>query len=225
MVLRDREVVHHRRPGDVDDLAPHERAVGGRDVVREVRRERRVAEEKHLAGLGIELRMRRHGTGEPPVEVVLADGVERAGHHPRGEGGLHEREQLTRMPDDVRVAGVLETRNLRGLELEQAAVERAACLLLLAEPAAQDVAVPVARAPVVERDGVDHSVAVEPVIAAERRECGIRAVSVIGAVQLARDPSDDREVARRAFGTPGREVVLEEHVRTRFSGHGRPPFG
>src|SRR5207237_6388999 len=128
---------------------------------------------------------------------------------------FHEGEEPSRMPDDVRVAGVLEGGNLGGLELEEPAVERAARLLLLPEPAAQHVAVPVDGVAVLERDGVDHAVAVEPVIAAERREGGIGTIAEVGAVQLARNLSRDREVPDLAFSAPGREVALEKGIGTR----------
>src|SRR5262245_34487978 len=53
----DREIVHHRWPGEIDRLAAHEGA-GAVDLVeREIGWERRVAEEEHLPGLGVELRM------------------------------------------------------------------------------------------------------------------------------------------------------------------------
>ena len=80
MIAGDREVVDHRRPTDVDRYAPHERSAGVGHVVLEVGRERRVAEEQHLAGLGVDLGMSRHRAREPSGEIVDAYRVEHAGN-------------------------------------------------------------------------------------------------------------------------------------------------
>ena len=128
------------------------------------------------------------------------------------------------MPDDVRVAGVLDDRELGGLELEEPPEEGAARRLFLPEPAAHHVAVAVGGAALVERDRVDHPVAVEPVVAAERREGGVRTAAVVGAVQLAGNLPDDGEVPGLAFRGPGREVSLQEGVWSRVGRHGAASF-
>src|SRR5207245_5443459 len=188
-------------------------------------RERRVAEEEHLAGLGVHLRVRGHGAGEPPVEVELAERLQGARLHARREGGLHQREEAAGVPDDVRVAGVLEARRLARVDVEEPGEESAARGALLLETGGQHVAVPVVRASVAERDGVDHAVAVEPVIAPGRLEGGVGAVTVVGAGELVWDAAGHREVLGHALHAPGGEVALQERVHLRFATcHGRFPF-
>ena len=104
--LGDDEVVHHGRHRHLDLLAAHEPARGVHHVVAEERRHEAVAEEEHLAGLGVELRMRGHRPGEAPGEVVRPLGLERARIERVRRPTLPEREQAPRVPDDVRVRGV-----------------------------------------------------------------------------------------------------------------------
>src|SRR5438093_582330 len=225
VVPRDREIVDHRGPGDVDHLAAHEPSVAVGDVVLEPGREGRVAEEEHLARLGVHLRMRGHGPDQPPVEVELAERLEGARLHARREGGLHQREQSPGVPHDVRVAGVLEAWRLARVDVEEPREEPAAGGALLLQAGAQHVAVAVVRAPIGERDGVDHAVAVEPVVAPGRLEGRVRSVAVVGAVQLPGNPAADLEVPGYALHAPGSEVALQEDVHLRFATyHGRFPF-
>src|SRR5438128_2079817 len=97
-------------------------------------------------------------------------------------------------------------------------MERAAGRPLLDQPAVLDVAVPVRGAALAQRDRVDHAVAVEPVVAAERLVRRVRTVPVVGAVQVARDLAQHLEVVGLALEAPGGEVALQEGVQLGLTG-------
>ena len=102
-MFRDREVVHHHRPRDVDHLGLHEVPVRVEPVVGEVRLGHElVAEEQQLAGHRTQLRVRGHRRGEPTAEVHTPDGRQRSVDLPRHVSFL-EREQPTGVADDVRI--------------------------------------------------------------------------------------------------------------------------
>src|SRR5205807_9153855 len=163
--------------------------------------------------------------GQAPVEVELAERLQGARLHARREGGLHQREQAPGVPHDVRVAGVLEAGRLARVDVEEAGEEPAARAALLLETGGEHVAVSVVRAPVAERDGVDHAVAVVPVIAPGRLERGVRPVAVVGAGEFVWDAAGHLEVLGHALHAPGGEVALQERVHLRFATcHGRFPF-
>src|SRR5439155_26811775 len=133
------------------------------------------------------------------------------------------REELAGVPDDVRIAGVLEGGRLRQLELEEPGIERAASRPLFDQPAALDVAVPVRGAALTQGDRMDHPVAIEPVVAAVRFIRRVRTVAVIGAVQVARDLPQHLEIVGLALQAPGGEVALQEGVQLGFAGRHAEP--
>jgi hypothetical protein len=192
------------------------------DVVFEKRRKRRVAEEQHLAGFRIHLRMRGHRSAQLAGEIVQADGLERPGRHLCRQRGLDQRQQLAGVKDDVGVGRDLEARLLAGRDLQQTREQRLARGALLFETVALHPAIAVRGAAFTQRDGVDHAVAVEPVVAAGRLVRRIGSVAVEGPVQLAWDGPDHLEIVGRSLLAPRREVPLQKWVGIRFAcGHER----
>src|SRR5262249_33282284 len=84
-------------------------------------------------------------------------------------------------------------------------------------------AIAVRRAAVMQRDRVDHPVAVEPVIAPHRLVRGVRAVPIVRPIQLAGQLALDLQVRRLARHAPRRAVTLEEPIVVGFAGHRDPP--
>ncbi len=167
-------------------------------------RDRVVAEEQQLAGLRTPLRVRSHRPDELAVEIPQAFRFEFAGDLGR-ESTLPQREELVRVGDDVGVGGVLEDAALldqlggRELEVEDSAEQRRVCLSLVKEPRCFDPPVPVARSAPVEVDGVDHPVAVEPVVATQWCELRVGAVAHVHARQLRRDLPGHGQVVHVQF--------------------------
>ncbi len=154
VVLGEVEVVDHRRAGHGDGLAADQGPAGVGDVVRQVRGAERVPEEVQLAGPRVELGVGGHRGGEPPVEVVAADGVELGGDLVR-EPGLDEGQDPARVAHDVGV------RHPHG-QVDVALVVDEGPLPRQALGAHVPVAVPAGR-PGVEGDAVQHAVTQEPV--------------------------------------------------------------
>ena len=195
--LGDGEVVDHRRAGYGHLAARDERAVGVGHVVREVRRHEAVAEEVHLAGGRIDLRVGGHRRRQPPVEVVDALRAEVVGRQLVRVAHLAGGQELAAVPDRGHVA-------LRRLPTGHA----------LAEPGRRlverraDVAVRVRDGlPSVEPDAVHHPVAEEPV----RRDpgAGVRAVADVEARQLGRQRAHHLEAGALHLLRDGREPALE----------------
>jgi hypothetical protein len=153
VVLGDREVVHHRRPGHVDRRARHELPVGREPVVGDIRRREAVAEEVQLARGRVGLRVRGHRGGELSVEVDGTHGLELPRDLVR-EPALDEGQQPARVLDDVRVGD--DGRAVDGAVLGD---EGLAGQCARAHPA---VAVPLG-APLAQPHAVQHPVAGEPV--------------------------------------------------------------
>ncbi|EGJ32852.1 hypothetical protein LYNGBM3L_75330 [Moorena producens 3L] len=137
--------------------------------------------------------MCRHPARKLAVEVTDAERVEIVGDLDR-HAGLVEREELPRVSHDVRVRRVLDRAGvadqLRAGEvhdLGEARVEGATGLLLGLEHRRPDPAVLVGDRAVLEVDAVQHAVAVEHVVAAERFELRVRPVLDELAAQLLRD--------------------------------------
>ena len=188
-----------------------ERAVGRRAVHADVGRERAVAEEHHLARLRVDLGVGGHGSGQRPAEVVLAHRVE-VGGDLGGRRTLHQRQHPPGVADDVGVGRVLhhpalgDDLGVGQPEVGQARVQGAAGPPLGGEAARAHPAVPVARPALVERDAVQHAVAVEEVVAAERRERRVRPVAEEGPPQRRRELAGDGQAV-------GVELVVDRFVQ------------
>src|SRR5258706_3244162 len=184
----------HRAAARVDAPAPQSRALRRRAVRRDDRvlqmrlRDRAVAEGEHLAGRGIDVRVRRERVAESPAERAYAECLERGNPDLVRLALLVQREQAIRVPDERRVGGVLGDALwvVELLPLEQPRPERAAALALELEGARANRAVAVAGASALDAHRVQHAVAVEPVMPPERRELRVRPVADEEAVELAR---------------------------------------
>ena len=178
---RHHEVVHHARPRHVDLGAAQQPPLRIGDVVAQEGRHEAVAEEAHLAGLGIELRMRRHRADElapkscgPSVSSVT--GSSACGGPPSQSASSRPACQTMFVlaafgarPRDARIAR---------RQVSEAAEERLAGRALERETRRAHPAIAVRRAAIAQAEGVDHAVAIEPVIAAARRELRIRAIAI-----------------------------------------------
>ena len=214
-MLGDDEVVHHHRGGDVEHRLMHERTGGVDDVVADDRFEHRVGEEEHLAGAGVEAGVGGHGTAQPSVEGVLADGVELGGDL-GGQTTLPERQVLAGMADDVGVGGVLHRTGVadqRGVghvhDIAQAGIHRPTETDLGAQPPGADPTVAIRGGAVGELDAVQHAVAVEHVVATDGVEHGVRAVAHERTAQTRRERAGDAESGDVVLGGDGEQVAGE----------------
>ena len=209
--------MHHHGSGQFDVDALDERTRRVCHVIPEVRRERAVGEEHHLARDGVDLRMRRHRSGQRSPEVVFADGGERCVELDRA-GGLHHRERPAGVDDDVRVRGVLHHPSglhhlrRRKAELGQPAEQGVAGSPLGIEAGGAHPTISIGRTTVAESDGVDHAVTVEHVVAGDRRERRVGPVAQVGADQRPGQLPDDLEVD--VVPLVGHRFVVADQVRT-----------
>ena len=194
------EVVHHHRPRQLDVDRSDQRARRVGHVEPEIGRDRAVTEEEQLAGGRVPLRVRGHRPRRAGRRSRTRRSSPRSSSQLRWFAGFHQREIAIGVADDVRVRRVLhEARLGHDLgwwhdELAEAAEHGTAFSLFDAQAGALDEAVAVRRAPVAQLDGVDHPVAVEQVVAAQRWERRVRAVAHVDALQGVGDPSFDLEV-------------------------------
>ena len=205
VVIGRDKIVHHHRQSGVDWARLEQLAVAARAIPRDVRRERLVAEEQQVAGDWIELRMRRHRTLQLAAEVEQADSLERERLELVRRRGLEQREQAIGVSNDVGVGGVLERRHVRrhlARVAKQSAEERASLLHLGLEAVGADVAIAISGAAVAQDEGVDHAVAVEPMVAAERLEVRVGPDAIERAVELARELAFDFEIEGVALFAP-----------------------
>ena len=204
VVARDREVVHQRGKRPLHGLVPHDAAVCVGHVERDFAGEcarREVREEQHLAGDGVDLRMRGHVAGQLLIEGPPADGVERHRIDLDRPVSFFEREQFAAVPDDVRVRDAVGA-NARDLRIDVARVARRAEQRApggaferpLSRP---HPAVAVGHAAVRDVKRVDHAVGLQRVVATARRELRIRT----DPVQRRRsDPGESRRARRGRRG-------------------------
>ncbi len=183
----DPEIVHHHRPGDIDDL----RARHLSPVVDHVEPEERgaedvVAEEDELTGGRIDLRVGRHRRGESTVEVVDSGSIEPGGEG-EGEPGLGQGQGDAGMANHMGVRravdGLRRPSGRRGAEFG-------------GERPGAHPPVPVARGLAIgEADGMDHSVAAQPVVLGFviGDGGGIGAVAHQAAAEVGRDHACRRE--------------------------------
>ena len=156
------------------------------------------------------------GAGELAREVVGAQRLERHRIERVRRAALPEREQSARVPDDVRVGGVRRRAGdaqVAGCQVGDAAEERLARRALVREARRAHPAIAVGGPAVAQAEGVDHAVAVEPVVAAARRELRIRAVAVERSVQLARQLALDRQIEGLALDQQRRRSCPSETDR------------
>ena len=230
-VLRHREVVDHRRERTFQDLGARHLAVPVDGLQAHFLGEAsggRVAEEDHLAGLGIELGMRRERAVElVAVGLVAAVGADR--HQARriervGCVCLLERQEATRVPDDVGVGdGGVEREDARvGVAwVAEGAGEAFAFLVLHLPLGRAHPAVLVGDVAVLDVEGVDHAVAAEPVVGPARRELRVGLVAVERAAELARHLAGDLKVARVGLAVHRTVVAVQEGIVGREGlGHG-----
>ena len=230
MVLGDREVVHHHRDRQVDVDGPGQGAVGVDHVVPQVRRDGRVSEREHLAGVRIDLRVGGERSVQATTEVRRADRREVDVEH-GGRARLPQAQDLTGVAHHMGVGDVLdgpriadEVRPGEG-GVRHAAVQRMASSLLRRHPLAADPTVAIARPSVRQRELVDHAVAVEQVVRAGRGEQRVRSVAQEGALQLRRDLAGHLEVDRVDLVLDRRVHPLQVGLDVPFLGdaHVRPP--
>ena len=111
VLLRQRHVVHHRPvvDGHVDGAA--HATIGAHDDVLHVVQPLRqcVDDGVHLAGVGVDLRVRGEGAGQRAEEVVAGDGLQLVGQLDRAAAGLDHRPGGAGEPADVgvRAAGTV----------------------------------------------------------------------------------------------------------------------
>jgi hypothetical protein len=204
-----------RGPGQLDLRRAHQLAARRDDVVGEKRRLRRVVEEEQLAGGGIDLGVGRDAPREPTAEALGSQRREGSRVEPvRLTALIPEREHGAVVEDEIGVRRVLEpavraaARHLGIGPLHVAGPERAPSSALLCETLRAHPAVAIRGASVAEGHGMHHAVAVEPVVAAPRREDGIGTIAQEHTVEVARKLSHRRQV-RVALVEHGRERALE----------------
>ena len=201
----DEEVVHHRRIGRAEGLGAHEVAGLVDHVERHVVRQHAVgvvAEEQHLARLGVDLRVRRHRADELAAEGVRADRRERAHVEFDGRVRFLQREQAVAVPHDVGVreaVGLLPEHARVCIHRVHRAEQRAARVVFLLELLGAHPAVAVRHLAVRDVEAVQHAVAREQVIVAARCELRVRAVAQEHAAKLGGDLALHHQVGRIAL--------------------------
>jgi hypothetical protein len=107
-----------------------------------------------------------------------------------------ERQETACMPDDVGIgdAAVLADHRRIGRTWIETAKQRLASRVLELPFRRSDVAIAVGDLAVVDEEGMDHSVAGEPVVVPARLELGIRPVAIEGALKIGRKLAGDFEV-------------------------------
>ena len=175
---------------ELDRGGVHERAVGREERVLQVRlRDRAVADREHLAGRGVDLRVRRERMAQAPIRREDARRCRARAARPRTArpgraaraGGRAWQTSAAFAVFFTAPSGLSNWRRS-----SRPRPERAAALALELEAARAHPAVAVARAAAVEAHRVQHPVAVEPVVLARRRRTA-------GSVRCARSvPSSSR---------------------------------
>ena len=158
----------------------HQIVVGVHDAVVQIGRLLAVVEEQQLVGALVDLGVRRDTPveREPTIEVLFAPGLAGVGIDPIQIAALVETGQCcSTVHHDVGARGVLEERpgtpaviDLRQRQrFGQPGPQRASCLLLGFKAIGAHETVAVERFSVTEADDVHHSIAIEGVIALQRR--------------------------------------------------------
>ncbi len=192
--------MHHRGTRDLEVLGRHQLPAGIDHVVAEEGGAEEVdPEEDQLAGHRVELGVGTHRRCQRPVEVVHLRTVE-VGGEPVGESGLHQGESAPGVADHVGVGLAVHG-------FEGATGRGGARFGGEGTGAHPPVAVP-GCLPARERDGVDHAVAGEPVVAGgiggHRDRVG--AVAEEPTLEIGGEHPGHREVAGAALLLHGGEV-------------------
>ena len=203
---RHAEVVNHRRLRQRDVHRARQLTLRVGDVCAQKRGPEIVAEEDQLAGLGIDLRMRRHVADELPVVVALAPRVE-VRVQLVGVTHLAERQDLPGVTDHVHVADA-DVQHQRRL--------RIGCRLLAGDlfkgPRAHPTVAVAACLAAFEVNRVDHPVTQEPVMVVTRVHGGVRSLPQQTTVELLRQAPGDPQRAERQLLRHRPEVPLEVRV-------------
>ena len=177
-----------------------------------------IGESDKLAVLGIDLRMGGEaafdGRGKNAAKGVISDGVERAGQL-EGEVGFFQRQELARVVDDMRIghAEVFADHARIGLgRIAEPSEKGLACFPFQLEPRRANPAIAVSGAPILQRKGMHHAVAPEPVIMAARGELRVRAIAVERAVERFRNVAGHGEIGQVALDEDRREGALQRRV-------------
>ncbi|MNL03576.1 hypothetical protein D3C87_1241170 [compost metagenome] len=206
IVCRERHVVRQARPGQRHRRQMLQLIVRSDDAVMHVGRGLGIVEEQQLAGLFIDLGVGRDSLRRTPG--VGPQRRQRIGVQAIGFAALIEgREDGARVNDDVGRGGILQPamraparlfrqRRMLGQTGPQGAPRR----LFGDEALGADKAVAIGGLAVREADSVDHAVAVERVIAAERLLDRVFGVAHIDAVDVGRNLADHDHVLGRMFG-------------------------
>ena len=194
-VLGERDVVRQARPGQRHVGGVDQRAGAIDHAVAQVGRGGGVAPHQQLAGVRVELGVRRDAAGERGgpwrgaarrqrrriVRVHVAALIERG---ERRAGVDHDVGRRRVLHATARAPAVAQRACRR---LDDAGPLRRTGGVLGGEPGGAHHAVAIARAPVLELDRVNHAVAVERVVATDRRVQRVLGVAQVHAIELARD--------------------------------------
>ena len=198
------EIVHQGQRRHVDGAADRQLAVGVGTVIVHVRLEDVAAtEEVQFAGRRADLRVRGHRIGQGATEVVDAQRLQVVADLV-GQREFHQRQGLSRMPDDVGVGDA-------GVQVSAAVVVVGRDRALEALGAHPAVAIP-GGATVLQPHAVHHAVAHAPMPFARTR---IGTVAQVPAVELSGDAAHDRQIELR-------QLVMHRGVVAGAERSGRP---
>ena len=225
VVLGDREVVHHRRPGGVEGFGLGDTAVSLNHIELDVGFDGLIAVDPHLARPGVDLRMRRGRHAEHlAVEVPQPLGFEGGGIHFEGRRVFHQGEEPSRVRYDVGVGlngGWWAFQDFVGANVAPAKTINSfflfahEALRLCETTAAGGLAV-------IEAKGIDQRVPVEKMqCAVSRRGSGllVGSIAIEGPVEFAWDHAidvRDRVVGFDRMGSADRGEHCVHFVRHRY---------
>ena len=187
---------------------------------------RHVTEQDQFAGLRVDLGVRRHRSLEPSVEAPGADWIERLRIDFERRVPLLQGEQLAAVPDHAGVGQPFLRKRfrLRIVVHRIEGIEETAPLATLKTPFVRAYpAVSIAHAAVLNAEHVQHAVACEPVVFAARGILGIRAVAIVGDVEIGRQFAAHDHIVNVALHANGRVVASELGMVGISCGHGYPP--
>ena len=220
IVPRHHEIMDHAGIGRVELVEPSQRAGLVDHAISQRWRKtpaRRISEENHFAGLGIDFRMRSEaGAAERAVEVPIA--MRRQGLRIERERAMPflQRKQLARVPDDIGVgdAAVLAlSRRVGGCRIAPAAEQRPMRLVLQLPFRRAHPAIAIADSAIGNVKSVDHAVADEPVmVMVARRELRIGTVAVERPGKVLRQFAAHRQIGRVGFEGERRIIAAEERI-------------
>ena len=219
------EVMHHARKGRIETLGTGEDAVGIHRLVAHAGAERagdHVAEEQHLAGLGVNLGMGRHRPLELVVVAPSALRFQGAGVDLERGMPLLQGQQLAAVPNHVGVGEAI-VRCFLGdrvvLHWIERAVEAAALAPLQGPLGGAHPAVAVAHPAVLNVEHVQHAVARKPMVVAARRKLRIGTVAKVGNVEVGRQLAANDHVVDVALHANRREIASQLRMVGIGGGH------